>query len=802
MHRDYPQCGLKRTDSHFGVALVLVCLLSLVFPSRAQQLRVTQQGESHLDLELRGADGYEYGLERSLDLKDWSWDGQRVVTTSNQAQTVRAVVDGSPLITFLRARQLKGRGPRVRVSVQATSGSSAPLHYRWRSTDGVIQDRDQPATDWLLPAGPGLHFAYVLVFDNRGGYTERRIAVNTDSFGIPIDRPAAREIGRQTVADLVRHSFYFPFSDPIRPMFVREIDSGKPSAAVKADARGFVTLSDLPASLFDIPCDVFQDGITSTNACQGNSGSPIDLRYESLAGLGWLKFTARPRRISDYPSPLTFRAQLADGSSAGFQNDFFGVTSRTVLTLLDAQDQQIGEAIPGFTSGEWGNVYFPQGAPTNCVRLRLALEGCSPVVLPFEGNLTLYQFVIPETGRPLVQGMKAEINGVDRGIFLPPLSGFPSDHAAQGNSDSRPTPYREPQDVFLATKGIDSRESAWSYYRAIGAIESFDPVSGKPHGAISFEDWQRAVGMGNHVRPGGREVTARFVNRVDLNLTRVHHSISYGSNAVAAYVSNHLGPASELPADIDQAVTNAIAGRNLVARVAMDCTLVDTPAGRRPVTRFLIFSPNGELLPSINLDGRGEKFVPGVCVACHGGDRYAGSFPLDGTGSADIGAHFLPYDPANFAFATGPGLDRRSQAADIRQLNFNALDANPTQAVRELVTGWYAAGGEDADDHYLPASYTGAHPDVIKFYRNVYAPFCRTCHVALSSSSNFDNHENLATGVGPYDYRPGWVRIMDLMGDKYYSAIMPNSLRTFDLFSEKTDNYEDVMAMYRYFRNQ
>ncbi len=84
----------------------------------------------------------------------------------------------------------------------------------------------------------------------------------------------------------------------------------------------------------------------------------------------------------------------------------------------------------------------------------------------------------------------------------------------------------------------------------------------------------------------------------------------------------------------------------------------------------------------------------------------------------------------------------------------------------------------------------------------MYAPFCRTCHVALSRSSNFDNYENLTTAVAPYDYRPGWKRIMDLMGDKYYSAIMPNSLRTFDLFSEKTDNYYDVVGMYRYFQNQ
>jgi hypothetical protein len=236
-------------------------------------------------------------------------------------------------------------------------------------------------------------------------------------------------------------------------MFVREVDSGKPSGAVKADARGFVTLSGLPASFFDIPCDIFEDGTTSTNACQGDGGSPIDLRYESLAGLGWAKFRASPlRRRRDYPFPLQFRSLLADGSSSGVQNEFFRVTSRAELALLDAHDQQIGESIPGFTSGEWGDIFFPQGVPTNCVRVRLTLEGCSPIFLPFVGTYTPYEFVFPGTGKPIVLGMKAEIDGVDRGIFLPPLSGFPSDHAAQGNSDSRPTPYRDPQDVFLATK--------------------------------------------------------------------------------------------------------------------------------------------------------------------------------------------------------------------------------------------------------------------------------------------------------------------------------------------------------------
>src|SRR6202035_5300556 len=104
------------------------------------------------------------------------------------------------------------------------------------------------------------------------------------------------------------------------------------------------------------------------------------------------------------------------------------------------------------------------------------------------------------------------------------------------------------------------------------------------------------------------------------------------------------------------AVANAVANKNLVACVAMDYVkTTNYGATDHPATRFMIFGPSGQLLPSVNLDGRGEKFVPGACIACHGGDYYAGSFPSDGTGQADVGAHFLPYDAGNFAFSSAAG---------------------------------------------------------------------------------------------------------------------------------------------------
>ena len=229
------------------------------------------------------------------------------------------------------------------------------------------------------------------------------------------------------------------------------------------------------------------------------------------------------------------------------------------------------------------------------------------------------------------------------GLFLPPPTGFPSDNV--------PDP-----EHFLSYKGIDSRGSACQYYKAIGAVKGCD-AHGIFVGAINVEDWKRTVKIGSYAAPGTTEYVATFINQVDLNLTRNHHSISYGPNHTAAYVCNHLGPPSldSTQAEINTAIDNAVAGKNLVACVMMDSIATAGVNGGKPYTRFLIFGPSGELLPSINLDGRREKFVPGVCVACHGGDKYVGRFPENGGGGANIGSHFLPYDIGNFAFSDKPG---------------------------------------------------------------------------------------------------------------------------------------------------
>jgi hypothetical protein len=339
---------------------------------------------------------------------------------------------------------------------------------------------------------------------------------------------------------------------------------------------------------------------------------------------------------------------------------------------------------------------------------------------------------------------------------------------------------------FLSFRGIDSRLSACLYYKAVGAVLDCD-ADGNFIGAINVEDWKRVVRIGKYAIPGHPEYSAVYINQVDLNLTRNHHSISYGPTRTAAYVCNHLGTPTLDPsqADIDFAVDNAVAGKNLVACVMMDSIAQPGVGDGQPYTRFLIFGPSGQLLPSINLDGRREKFVPGVCVACHGGERYKGHFPADGSGAANIGAHFLPYDIGNFAFSSKPGYTRRDQERSIYYLNQNVLKSGATQAASDLIKGWYGTG-KFLNTNYIPASWAGQGFDDV--YHKVIAKSCRTCHVNFKDY-NLDDFQ--ATRFFAINKSCNWTA--------YHSQnskwSMPNSLVTFNRFWRTKGTRDDLTAL-------
>ncbi|HKT71408.1 MAG TPA: chitobiase/beta-hexosaminidase C-terminal domain-containing protein [Steroidobacteraceae bacterium] len=354
------------------------------------------------------------------------------------------------------------------------------------------------------------------------------------------------------------------------------------------------------------------------------------------------------------------------------------------------------------------------------------------------------------------------------------------------------------------------------YYRDVGLLPSgacdvkADPVDGHPY-FTGGGDWLAAYQRlaGSTLTSGTGDITATFVNIMDLNFTRQHHAALFGPVGVpgvasAAYVCNSAGPdfyhsfaaaanpgASDpaITQAVDTAIDNAPPGPGDLPCVAIDYGL-NPGAGQQAYMRFLAFDKNHRLLPAVDLDGRGLKEIPDACSACHGVPVNAPA-PA-GTALQTPGqASYIPFDEGNLLFSSSaPGLTQREQETNIWLLNQIVLNgqarpAGGSDPVFQLIHGWYDNEAGVKQQPYVPPDLQAAlaNPAArnesaafaqadVSVYRQVYAPFCRSCHVA--------------NGVGAYAppqtagaqlFLFGAAGVCSPPGSP---AIMPNSKVTFD----------------------
>ncbi len=215
--------------------------------------------------------------------------------------------------------------------------------------------------------------------------------------------------------------------------------------------------------------------------------------------------------------------------------------------------------------------------------------------------------------------------------------------------------------------------------------------------------------------------------------------------------------------------------KNRLASVAMELT--SAPDGSNPSRKFITYyaytgttaatpvafqdtrdqseDQLGVGIPfAPDLDGRGNKQVPGLCSSCHGGAPRVlntdGSYPENG----DTGAHFLPLDLDNFEF--DPDRARLSQANQERRYKkTNAMvliDHRGTAtfdevagiarfpAVQELIEGWYGGPGlpnDTFDGEFVPDGWA----DASHLYLEAIAPACRSCHANQKRALDFATYE-------------------------------------------------------------
>ena len=164
-------------------------------------------------------------------------------------------------------------------------------------------------------------------------------------------------------------------------------------------------------------------------------------------------------------------------------------------------------------------------------------------------------------------------------------------------------------DLIRRSQNVESFASANAYYRMIDPLDQ----------ATTLTDWLNHRGFVAGVESEPNFAHATYVNNYDLGFGRDMVMRKDDCGNVYSYVDNY--PTLEL----------ALQHRNSFATVVMEYSSSNTALTCNQqdakFVKFYAYVPSdftGEMVraSSMNFDGRGEKYMPGVCTVCHGGTPY------------------------------------------------------------------------------------------------------------------------------------------------------------------------------------
>jgi hypothetical protein len=337
----------------------------------------------------------------------------------------------------------------------------------------------------------------------------------------------------------------------------------------------------------------------------------------------------------------------------------------------------------------------------------------------------------------------------------------------------------------LAFNGdIGTQAEADFYYTQVA------PATGDPNTQrLTLGQWWAVNGFSAVDGTAADEARQAYLNYNDLGFGRDMHmrkDVDGSGNVlrVAAYVTNYFdaaaGPGDQNPANADYAEDRQADKR--IATVCMEYSPIEGDASGDMVVKFFVygagtgaFGPDGARLSSADLDGFGQKFVPKLCLNCHGGDFAR----LNDAGLTDLqrvklGSVFREFDAPTFRYPSGvvtlpPGDPIH---ANLKALNLLARDTCETPGagvepqtvrggvIRELIDGWYVGGGVEQDNTWAPDPWKvvgGAPAQAEALYQKVFAVSCRTCHAALSEDVGhfgitWRRYDDTAVRSGGFDY--------------------------------------------------
>lgn len=383
--------------------------------------------------------------------------------------------------------------------------------------------------------------------------------------------------------------------------------------------------------------------------------------------------------------------------------------------------------------------------------------------------------VVPGTGAPA-----GGVSGPDRFLLFP-----------------------NPQRQADGSEQINSLAYAQAYYAAI------DPGNAKD----TLAKWKLANGFGSGV---GSEYSAVFGDARDLGYGRRITARRNLDGTIAFMVENYLvdsgGGYSYSGLNVD-----AAAVREPRWRVGINAIEFSPgPGGSVPFVKYFNFSPTTEERElMVDLDGRGGKAMPGICITCHGGRgdalTPAPGMPIVGNGESqapgDVQGKANPLETDAFDFSSLSGFERITQEAAIKEINKLVLCTYPRSGPaitpedncrRPVASNYVWQGTNSAEliklayggaglpnptyaDTLLPSSWVAAGQT--QLYQRVVVPYCRTCHlvrgVGAQSDIDFSTYEKFrdyANEIRRHVYDQGNMPLGKLVFERFWASNAPTVL--------------------------
>ena len=239
------------------------------------------------------------------------------------------------------------------------------------------------------------------------------------------------------------------------------------------------------------------------------------------------------------------------------------------------------------------------------------------------------------------------------------------------------------ENLYAGITGKESALTAEVYYRTV------DPDNSR----VTYNQWLQQAGLSSDdqgtfraeaVAGTGPYAHAVYLNNFDLGFGRdmYTHTDEFGN--LYSVVENYA------------TLEGAIRRTDMIVAVAMELSPLGDPSdtSAEKFVKFFSYIDDGTgdavRATSMNFDGRGERYTPGNCIACHGGSKPPGFSELvpvagcadmtdpacftwpaanrDGDNIADgnLNATFLPWDLESFLYAGHrPGAGRRARAVSM-----------------------------------------------------------------------------------------------------------------------------------------